>query len=419
MKIDKARLHSIYDQYSNEENRLTHALLHTIGSSRWLFARFLKDIVGVSALQRKETYEISTQKVPFSHGDSDVKEIESIPDAWIVDGSSNLGVVIEVKNKKNSLRFNQLRGHANRVADYQDQYLLAITPDLKEPAKIEELKRKESRKLNIVWRSWDDVYNWLTQLATKMAAGKPKEAFLVYSMQGYLERRSEVLGFQGLKFPNGFSVVDAKPILNAMMEELEETVKKYYIHLGRRRPAITTFSQESVWDCFGSEEGFTKGLHITLSINERAHDISITIPNSARQAWSRLKKVFSDDAKQDQLFSILKRLRNEVPHLFIEFNQRHFIAQKFGIRDGYMEFNIDTLGSPFRKKNSKTKEFPVWLQAIKAAIVNKKRINGQVMCKSKFFLNKTKGIDKPEFIETAKTTVKAFKPIYDFLRKQS
>jgi len=48
MKINKARLHPLYDRYANEENRLTHALLHTVSSSEWLFSRFLKNFVGVN-----------------------------------------------------------------------------------------------------------------------------------------------------------------------------------------------------------------------------------------------------------------------------------------------------------------------------------------------------------------------------------
>ncbi len=69
MKINKDRLHPLYDQYSNAENRLTHALLHTIGSSPFLFSRFLKNIVGISDNLSGGIFEISTQKVPFSHGD--------------------------------------------------------------------------------------------------------------------------------------------------------------------------------------------------------------------------------------------------------------------------------------------------------------------------------------------------------------
>ena len=419
MKINKTGLHPLYDQYSNEENRLTHALLHTIGSSEWIFSRFLKDFLGLRVLSAREIYEISTQKIPFSHGDNALEQVESIPDAWIADGSSKLGIVIEVKNKKNALRLGQLQRHANRITGYKHQNLLVITPDLQRPNKIIEMERKAGKNLNVIWRSWNDVYSWLTELPITKSTKREKETFMTISMREYLERRSEVLGFQGIKFQGGFNVLDAKPILNAEMEELEPTVRKLYRDSGKRRPAITTFSQEAVWDCFGNEKGFTTDLHFTLGINEKSHDISITIPNSAKQVWSRLKKVFSDEGNQEQLFSILKSLRNEVPHLFIEFNQRHFVARKFSVRDGYMEFDIDTLGAPFRKKDTKAKEFPVWLPAIKAAIVNKRRINGQVMFKSRFFFNETKGIDKPQFIETVKGTIKAFKPLYGFLRERN
>ena len=67
--IDKTKLHPLYDQYSNDENRLTHALLHTIGSSNWILAGFLKNIVGIKQLSLSGTFEISTQKIPLSHGD--------------------------------------------------------------------------------------------------------------------------------------------------------------------------------------------------------------------------------------------------------------------------------------------------------------------------------------------------------------
>jgi len=418
MKIIKSGLHPLYDQYSNQENRLTHALLHTVSSSEWLLSRFLKQIVGVDMPIGRETLEISSQKVPFAHGDDDARAIMTTPDGWIVTEGTKLGVAIEVKDMKDVVRIQQLEGHSSRVTGYDYPYLLVITPDLTKHRKIDKFQRKR-KDVKVIWHSWDEIYRWLKKLSISMKFKRSKEAFLVASLQEYLERRREVLGFQGINFSKGFNVVEAKDILNAEMEEIDESaIKKVnYKKLCERRPAITTFSQESVWDCFGSEDGFTKDLHITFSINEKAHDISITVPNSARQAWSRLRKVFSNDVEKDRLFSILESLRNKVPHLFIEFNQRHFIARKKGIRDGYMEFDIDTLGSPFMKKNSKAKKFPMWWSSIEEAIVNKKLINGQVMFKARFYFDETKGIEKPNFIKTAENTIEALKPLYDFLKE--
>jgi hypothetical protein len=262
VKIIKTGLHPLYEQYSNNENRLTHALLHTIGSSKWLFSRFLIKIVGLPALPRNALYEISTQKAPFAEGDNDPEQIESIPDAWIVDGTSSLGIAIEVKDKKNSIRLDQLRKHANRIKSYSHQYLLVITPDREWPDQIGEFERKEGKKLKIIWHSWQEVYRWLKDLANTPSLKKSMEEFLIVSIQEYLERRSEVLGFEGIKFPGGFDVAVAKNILNAMMEELEPSVRMLYRDLGDRRPAITTFSKWGVWDCFGIRGiKFTEDLH--------------------------------------------------------------------------------------------------------------------------------------------------------------
>ena len=416
MKINKDRLHPLYDQYSNDENRLTHALLHTIGSSSLLLSRFLKNIIGISYNLSGGIFEISTQKIPNTHGDNDQAKVESIPDAWIINKQKGIGIAIEVKDIKNNIRISQLTKHATRIQNYKKQYLLVITPDLKRPVKIYALKRKEQKKLNVVWCSWDEIYRWLSKLQKSKLSKLKKEEFLLKSMQEYLDRRREVLGFQGIKFENGFDVNEAKIILNAEMEELEQFVKKTFKDLVLRRPAITTFSLESVWDCFGVKDGFTSDLHLTIGIKETYHDISIVVPNASRNPWKRLKKIFSDPKEEENLFLILEDLRKQVPHLYIEFIQRHFIGYKIAVRDGFMEFNIDTIDRKFKNKKTKAKEFPIWRHAIKSAILNKSKINGQIMFKARFFYNDTKDIDKPGFIKTTEKTIKAFKPLYKFIR---
>ncbi len=416
MKIDTTSLHPLFDQFTNAENRLTHALLHTIGSSPFLFSRFLQNIVGISYNLSGGIFEISTQKVPFSHGDNDQEKVESIPDAWIINEQKGIGIAIEVKDIKNSIRIGQLTKHASRIQNYNKQYLLVITPDLKKPVKIDVLNRKEQKKLKIVWCSWDEIYRWLSKLQKSQLSKRKKDEFLLKSMQEYLERRREVLGFQGIKFDKGFNVNEAKIILNAEMEELEQFVKKTFKDLVRRRPAITTFALESVWDCFGVKDGFTSDLHLTFGIKETYHEISMVVPNASKKPWKRLKEIFSDPKEEETLFLILINLRKQVPHLYIEFIQRHFIARKIAVRDGFMEFNIDTIDRIFKNKKTKTKEFPIWYPAIKSAVLNKSKINGQIMFKARFFYNDTKDIDKPEFIQTAKKTIKAFKPLYKFIR---
>jgi hypothetical protein len=145
----------------------------------------------------------------------------------------------------------------------------------------------------------------------------------------------------------------------------------------------------------------------------------MVVPNSSRKSWNRLKEIFSTEKNQNKLVSILAKYRKTVPYLYLEFVQRHFINRRIGIQDGHLSFNIDVIGKPFMKKVSKTKQSSIWFQALHEAIINKRSLNGQFAFYTKFFLNETKGIDKPEFINTVKTTLKNMKPLYDFLKLDS
>ena len=135
-----------------------------------------------------------------------------------------------------------------------------------------------------------------------------------------------------------------------------------------------------------------------------------------KKAWKRLKYIFSDDNSQKELTSILSKLRASAPYLYIEFNQRHFVGRQKSFKDGYLLLNLDTMGKPFRKESSKTKESKIWFQALKDAIIHKRNINGQVAFIVKFFRHETKGIETPKFLNEVKKTLKELKPLYDFLK---
>ena len=418
MKISRSKLNPIYDQYSNKENRLTHALLHTIGSSNYILADFIKNFLGINPFYKSGVFEISTQKRPFGKGDDKPDKVDSIPDAWIINDKTNLGIAIEVKDEKNNIRLGQLKSHIKQIEHYDNPYLLVITPDIHKPIKIDALNEKQYPNLKCIWRSWDKTYLWLKKLHSKKVSEKGTDLFLISSMIEYLERRIEVLGFQGIPFnkKKPFNVEAAKPILKAEMDELHPYVKTQYKDLVKRRGGITTGSVNSVWDCFGSADGFTSDIHITVSIWEESHNLGIMVPNSSGKAWKRLKYIFSNDKSQNELISILAQLRSKVPYLYIEFHQRHYVNRQKAYTDGKLFFNIDAVGKPFQKKNSKTKQSPIWFQALQEAIINKKNLNGQIAFMVRFFFTETKGINSTKFLNEVKQTLKEMKPLYDYLK---
>ena len=125
------------------------------------------------------SFEVSTQKVPFNHGDNDSEKVESIPDGWIIDEQNNLGIAIEVKDKKNNIRLDQLKSHIKRIESYNHSYLLVFTPDICTPEKFITLDQFDYSGLEIIWKSWDQIYWWLKQLQTNSL--NRKDIFFYYN----------------------------------------------------------------------------------------------------------------------------------------------------------------------------------------------------------------------------------------------
>jgi hypothetical protein len=89
-------MRNIFDQYSQPENRLTHALVSALAADRNLLMAFVKWITGQRPPTRRLT--IVEQNLP---GEEDANETDeasgsSLPDAWIHDGES-WAVIIESK----------------------------------------------------------------------------------------------------------------------------------------------------------------------------------------------------------------------------------------------------------------------------------------------------------------------------------
>lgn len=79
MRINTTRLTPLFDQYSNQENRLTHALMHTLAGSERILSKFMKQVLGIKCNLKGREIEITTQKRPFSMEDTDSERVDSVP----------------------------------------------------------------------------------------------------------------------------------------------------------------------------------------------------------------------------------------------------------------------------------------------------------------------------------------------------
>ena len=413
-KMVTSELPNLFDQYSQYENRVTNALLQTLATSPRLARSFLKEFIGIQFNPRRERLILTAQKRPGAHGDragtpGNQSEWDSVPDGWLVCEERGWAVVMESKVDRGKLRLDQLRGHLRGAAPYPRKYLLVLTPDEKSPREVRTLADHRPR---VYWHPWSKVHSWTTR-ALRSQNDREASGHLLRSLKEFLEMDEMLSGFQGIDFRDGYDTRRAKAILKSLMEKIRPGILRLYPELSGGRGGITTFGRV-VWDCFGVEPKFTDDLHLTLGIKETETEISLTVPNAATHRWRRLRKIVDDPVLDGKFKHILAGLRKDVPELWIRLDQRHFIAQRRGVYDAELNFNVDTAN--FLRTSGSVKRFPLWFTVAREAVVMKRGINLQIMFQARFRHDKGRKIRSPRFAETALRTIKSFKPLYSLLR---
>ncbi|MDA0967222.1 MAG: hypothetical protein PQ612_09035 [Rickettsiales bacterium] len=77
-------MRNIFDQYTQPENRLTHALISILNKDGELLRRFLKDLVKVDSPPTKNL-KLTEQSLPGQIQSIDEAESKGLPDAVIYD----------------------------------------------------------------------------------------------------------------------------------------------------------------------------------------------------------------------------------------------------------------------------------------------------------------------------------------------
>jgi hypothetical protein len=400
IEIDN-RLSNIFDQYDQEENRITNSLLQTLAKNTALLKAFFQKNFSIN-LGKNSIVVISSQKEPFALGDEedDRERIEGIPDGWIIIDEEK-AIVFESKIVRDAIRRDQLRAHAKRIKGYGQKYLCVITPDDQSPVQNLSIPNVE-----IKWVSWRDIYDLV---------GMEKEiqdlsGYLRNQLKEYLAMKEDLVGFQGIDYPSGaYTPREAKIIIKSLIREIKPEILKIYPNLKFERKAYSqdvhpyTVFHRSTWSFLGADENFTKDMHITFWLTETHLGMGITIPNNAGKRWKRLRQIFNKDKFFDSFVEKLDKLRSHLPNLYLEFVHRHYIRQRDGVIDGILEMDLDTV-----KGSKKVKVNQKWLEAIRELIRNKRGYNGQLMLRTRFFYK-----DYPE-IKTAVFKNKIIKTAYDF-----
>lgn len=379
-------MRNIFDQYTQWENRLTHALVTALAEDRKLLRAFVHWVMGAAPKSAK--LQIVEQRLP---GEAELTEGESerrgLPDAWIHDNNSWC-LLVESKVAA-KLSNDQLRRHlqtANRRG-FDEIFLLML--DVVEP--------RGHLPDGVIFRQWRDVYQWLIRNSALSDWALRAAQYLEVAenrmvAEGYL-MEGALTTFSGIPFHGDepYNYPEAKRVLKLALDELQDN-RTLEHELGMdhslpRRGAITGKDGIAVWDFLQlkrakRDELFTKYPHLTLSIESDRLLAMVTVPHGIKSASRRNLVDLGIDGFEDLLKEVNKRLaiairktKGAAPWCIVV--QRRYSSQRAAaIVDARIEYDLRT-AFPQHSGGAVIKTQPQWMQATYEALSNK-RSNLQV-----------------------------------------
>ncbi len=271
-----------FDQYTQPENKVTHALAVALDRDRALLGKFLR-LFDEKPPHPAAQLLVVCQQLPGDpyplQTDAEI-ERRGLPDICIVDEASGWAFAVECKVTA-GFEIDQCRRHARTLRGRGFQTVDIGVISLARPARLDTTWR---------WRSWIEVHRLLTNEG-ESAVSWPAEAaryIEVFEDRMTVERDFEgaMTAFSGFRFREGYSYPEAKRMLRLVMQELQRRPKLGEIGIdltAKGRGSITGAKSDAVWDYLriGTEgaKSHTSAPHLTVSIRESDVCIDITLPH--------------------------------------------------------------------------------------------------------------------------------------------
>lgn len=376
-------MRNIFDQYSQPENRLSHALLKSLENDRQLLKSFLLWSTGRAVgRSRVQIYEQSLPGDPIELSEEDAQQ-RGLPDGCLTDGES-WAVLIESKFQARP-SVGQLRRHLKtakrRGLPDACVLLLSIHPPPKR------LPR------GVYTKQWSEVYRWLTKFSGgSLWARYCLEYFQVTESKKAADeylKEGKLTVFSGIPFNTDvpYTYPQAKRLLGLIREELCRD-KRLAKHLDADlaalgRTAITGREGRGVWDFIPLKHAraakvFTQYPHLTIGILDDRVGAHVTIPNGIR---SRLRTNLLGESRDDfqkliqettmALVKSLGRVKGFVPEIIVM--QRHYLSQRSaGVVDCQLRFDARTTLPKGSRHRGKVRPQPQWLLAAYDALESRR-----------------------------------------------
>lgn len=371
-------MRSIFDQYSQPENRLTHALACALHHDRTLLVPFLKWL-GIAQIPSASTLHLSQQTVPGSYEPEDDSDRRGLPDMAVFD-DQGWAVLFESK-VQSGLTSDQLQRHAKTAkrSGYSGAQIVALTVDTP----------KSLLPTGVSHRHWREVYSWFNhRTAGSFMAAQLIDFFRAFERHAILNEyqiRGTITMFDGLRFDSDspYTYPEAKRLIRLLGDEVQSRpdLKKLGVDPdGARRTAITGRAGDAVWDYLPLRKArgstnFTAYPHLTMSISNRQAVASITVPNGIKGGFRTSLRAGELERFTEMLLEIDQNMRllvkkcvNAKPYMYAI--QRHYQSQRSAATtDANLGADLRTL----RKGGAEGVKYqPEWAEAIYRLIVQKR-----------------------------------------------
>jgi hypothetical protein len=343
-------MRNIFDQYSQPENRLTHALASVLYQDSGLLKSFLAEF-GPKRRPSVKGLKVIEQSLPGQPEAEEVeRESQGLPDALIYDDDDEGWALIIESKVMDSLIRNQLMRHQRTIERCGFERVSGLAITMKIP-----------RFAVDGWRmvSWKDVYIWAGgHKRDSQWAGFLIDYFNVAEARmiasEYL-KGGTITEFSGIDF-DPFTYLEGKRVLRLLAEKLRDNaafIREMRLDPETKRSSIT--DQSRLWDFISfkslqsSSPKFDKFPHCTISVGPDDAEAMITFPHRMPAALRKATHGHSAEefterlaATSEAVIKVLKSLKHFRP--IVRIQQRRYKSQSaMPVRDALSEFDLRTI----------------------------------------------------------------------------
>jgi hypothetical protein len=365
-------MRNVFDQYSQPENRLSHALAVSLGEDRKFLNEFLK-LFKVSGYDSSGPLEVLEQRIP---GETifNFEEDRGLPDLWIHD-NKKWCLLIESKLSA-SPSIDQLKRHARTASrnGFDKINLLSIHADVPS-RRYSECRYAAWTQIYDLAKQLDNAY-WPRRLAEYMEISETRMVTDEYA------KNWTITHFSGIPFSpsHPYNYREARRIIKLAMNELRECPSLQSLGVDKKqkgRTAITGKESTRVWDFLSlrhtDTQNFTSMPHLTLSISQADTHVSVTVPHAIKRAYRQRLTALHFEEFQKLVHTLASNIEKVIgsvhgSHPELAVLQRHYLSQRSTpITDARLEFDLRTA---IPKKNP-VKFQPEWLKTAHDILKNK------------------------------------------------